>query len=127
MTTISRDSARGDRCSISASLPGRRQPEPTRSDSHAWSAHPNYDLLTTVAGIEPAVPGFGTVRIEPHLGNLTAAKASVATPRGVITVSYARTGDVLAADVSLPPGVTGTLAWKGKRLSLTAGQQHVLF
>ncbi len=103
------------------------KPEPTRSDSHAWSAHPNYDLLTTVAGVEPAVPGFGTVRIEPHLGNLTAAKASVATPRGVITVSYARTGDVLAADVSLPPGVTGTLAWKGKRLSLTAGQQHVLF
>ena len=29
-------------------------PEPTRSDSHAWSAHPNYDLLTTVAGVEPA-------------------------------------------------------------------------
>jgi hypothetical protein len=34
-------------------------PGKTRSDSHAWSAHPIYDLLTLVAGIEPASPGFG--------------------------------------------------------------------
>jgi alpha-L-rhamnosidase len=46
------------------------QPEPTRSDSHAWSAHPNYDLLTIVAGILPASPDFATVRVEPHLGGL---------------------------------------------------------
>src|SRR5262249_39980851 len=26
-------------------------PEPTRSDSHAWSAHPNFDLLRIVAGV----------------------------------------------------------------------------
>ncbi len=29
-------------------------PGDTRSDSHAWTAHPIYDLLTLVAGIEPA-------------------------------------------------------------------------
>ena len=34
------------------------KPEPTRSDSHAWSASPNYDLLTIVAGIRPGAPGF---------------------------------------------------------------------
>jgi len=44
--------------------------EPTRSDDHAWSAHPNYDLLTLVAGIRPASPGFRTVLIAPHLGAL---------------------------------------------------------
>src|SRR4029078_4709836 len=26
-------------------------PEPTRSDTHAWSAHPNYGLLATVLGV----------------------------------------------------------------------------
>ena len=36
-------------------------PEPTRSDSHAWSAHPSVDLLAIVAGIQPAVPGFERV------------------------------------------------------------------
>ena len=41
------------------------KPEPTRSDSHAWSAHPTVNLLTLVAGIEPATPGFETVRIRP--------------------------------------------------------------
>jgi hypothetical protein len=43
------------------------QPEPTRSDSHAWTSHPIYDLLTLVAGIEPGSAGFGTVKIAPHL------------------------------------------------------------
>jgi alpha-L-rhamnosidase len=33
------------------------EPEPSRSDSHAWSAHPNYHLLATVLGIRPAEPG----------------------------------------------------------------------
>jgi hypothetical protein len=28
----------------------------SRSDCHAWSAHPNYDLLTIVAGIKPGAP-----------------------------------------------------------------------
>jgi hypothetical protein len=40
-------------------------PEPTRSDSHAWSAHPNYGLLATVLGVRPAKPGFKRVRIAP--------------------------------------------------------------
>jgi alpha-L-rhamnosidase len=39
------------------------KPDPTRSDCHAWSASPNYDFLATVAGIEPALPGFKTVKI----------------------------------------------------------------
>jgi hypothetical protein len=43
-------------------------PEPTRSDSHAWSAHPNFDLLRIVAGMRPKSAGFEEVLIEPHLG-----------------------------------------------------------
>ena len=31
-------------------------PEPSRSDCHAWSAHPAFDLLRIVAGIKPAAP-----------------------------------------------------------------------
>jgi alpha-L-rhamnosidase len=103
------------------------KPEPTRSDSHAWSAHPNYDLLTTVAGVEPASPGFATVRIEPHLGALTTTKATVATPRGLIVVDYRRSGEALTGDVTLPAGVTGVMTWRGKQTSLKSGPQHVVF
>jgi hypothetical protein len=96
-------------------------PEPTRSDSHAWSAHPSLDLLTTVAGIEPAAPGFGKVRIQPHLGTLTQLEAAVPTPRGLVTVKYLRDGAVLRATVTLPEGVTGTLAWGSSSTVLAAG------
>ena len=43
-------------------------PEPTRSDSHAWSAHPNYGLLATVLGVRPATPGLpvGAHRAQPR-------------------------------------------------------------
>src|SRR5262249_9862795 len=50
-------------------------PDPSRSDTHAWSAHPAYDLTTMVAGIRPAAPGFASVRIRPSLGDLTLVDA----------------------------------------------------
>jgi len=79
--------------------------EPTRSDDHAWSAHPNYDLLTLVAGIRPASPGFGTVLVAPHPGALTALDARMPHPAGDIVVRYRKTGDAWRFQVSLPPGV----------------------
>ena len=67
-------------------------PGDTRSDSHAWSAHPIYDLLTLVAGIEPASPGFKTVRIAPHLGSLPRMAAKFPHPQGTIAVEYVKKG-----------------------------------
>lgn len=99
------------------------QPEPTRSDSHAWSAHPNYDFLTIVAGIRPASPGFRTVTIEPNLGALKHVRATMAHPDGEIKVEYAATKGGAEATVSLPPGIYGTLVWQGKNYSLHPGTQ----
>ncbi|HXE81611.1 MAG TPA: alpha-L-rhamnosidase C-terminal domain-containing protein [Vicinamibacterales bacterium] len=101
------------------------RPEPTRSDSHAWSAHPAYDLLTTVAGIEPSAPGFATVRIAPHLGPLESLRASVPSPKGRIEARYVRRGNRLSAEVTLPPGVTGVLHWGGRTVALQPGRQQV--
>lgn len=103
------------------------KPEPTRSDCHAWSAHPNFDLLATVAGIESAAPGFAKVKIEPHLGQLTHLKATLPHPLGDITVAYERRGDKLAADVSLPNDLTGWFVWRGKKIALHGGAQHLAF
>src|SRR6185295_15951730 len=63
-------------------------PEPTRSDSHAWSSHPNFDLLTIVAGIRPGAAGFKSVEIEPHLGDLKHVRAVVPVPQGEVRVEY---------------------------------------
>ncbi|MBZ5563293.1 MAG: glycoside hydrolase family 78 protein [Acidobacteriia bacterium] len=101
--------------------------EPTRSDCHAYSAHPNFDLLATVAGIEPAAPGFREVVIEPHLGPLRTLTATLPHPQGEITVSYRRAGDHLVADVTLPGKLRGRFAWQGRKVELRAGYQHLEF
>jgi alpha-L-rhamnosidase len=100
-------------------------PEPTRSDCHAWSAHPNFDLLATVAGVEPASAGFKTVEIQPHLGALAHLKASMPHPQGDITVEYTRDGDHLTADVELPGTLSGSFEWQGHHAALHPGKQHV--
>ena len=97
-------------------------PDPTRSDSHAWSAHPTADLLTIVAGIEPAAPGFTRVRIRPHIGSLTSLSASLPTPRGDVAVSYHRTDAGLETEITLPKGVTGSIALTGTPVPLKEGK-----
>ncbi|MFZ4506997.1 MAG: alpha-L-rhamnosidase [Fimbriimonas sp.] len=77
-------------------------PEPTRSDCHAWGAHPLFHYLTTILGIRPASFGFETVRVDPQLGPLEWAHGKLAHPKGLIEVDV-RHGDV---HVVLPPGVT---------------------
>ena len=99
-------------------------PEPTRSDSHAWSAHPNFDLLRIIAGIRPATPGFATVRIEPHLLNMPPQlEAGMPTPKGMVEVKYRQRAEGLDAELTLPPGTSGEFVWSGQRINLHGGQQ----
>lgn len=100
-------------------------PGKTRSDSHAWSAHPIYDLLTLVAGVEPASPGFRTVRIAPHLGNLHSLKATYPHPSGDIQVSYERRADRFNAVITLPPNLSGTFVLSGKTIPLKPGVNRI--
>ncbi len=98
-------------------------PEPTRSDSHAWSAHPNYDFLTIVAGIRPKDPGFATVSIEPHLGTLKHLSAALPIPKGLVEAEYTLETSGVTARITLPAGVHGELRWKGKASALHEGAQ----
>jgi hypothetical protein len=89
-------------------------PQHTRSDCHPWAASPAYEFLSTIAGIEPASPGFKTVRIEPSLGTLQHVHAVMPHPLGPIEVWLDRTGDGLHARVYLPQGLTGVFVWNGQ-------------
>ena len=104
------------------------EPVPTRSDSHAWSAHPNYNFLALVAGIRPAAPGFKAVRITPSLGPLAWVEGSMPHPQGTLSVRFERrAAGGLQGTVTLPEGLTGTLAWKGEEVELRGGTQQVRF
>jgi hypothetical protein len=101
-------------------------PGNTRSDSHAWSAHPIYDFLTLVAGIEPASPGFATVRIAPHLGTLPSLTATFPHPQGEIRVEYQRKGSGLSGTIALPGSLTGTFVLNGRSLQLHPGVNQIV-
>jgi hypothetical protein len=100
-------------------------PGHSRSDSHAWSAHPIYDLLTLVAGIEPASPGFRTVRIAPHLGLLPWLTVTYPHPDGEIAVDYHRRGNGLDAVVTLPGKLRGTFVFAGRTWPLHPGTNKI--
>lgn len=101
-------------------------PEPTRSDCHAWSASPLYEFLSTTCGINPAEPGFRSVRIEPYLGDLTTVDGRMPHPAGDIAVQFQKTpAGGLTGNVTLPPNLTGTLRWRGKTMALKGGKQTV--
>lgn len=75
--------------------------EPTRSDCHAWGAHPLFHFFATVAGIRPAAPGFARVEIAPNVGHLEWMRARMPHPRGEIEVNWDGDG----VEVRLPEGV----------------------
>ncbi len=94
---------------------------PTRSDCHAWSASPNYELFHTVLGIDSAGPHFSRVLVRPFLGPLKRASGSVPHPKGAIEVTLERKGGGIRASVTLPRGVPGEFVWKGARRPLRPG------
>jgi alpha-L-rhamnosidase len=90
-----------------------------RSECHPWSATPVYELLTTVAGIQPGEPGFKTVRIAPALGSLRHVEAAMPHPLGMIEVTFDRVGaSGIKGSIRLPKGLTGEFVWRGKKTSL---------
>jgi len=103
-------------------------PDPTRSDCHAWSASPNYDFFATICGIEPSAAGFKGITIRPAFGELTEISGSIPHPSGEnISVMLKRVGNQLSGTVTLPLNTTGKFIWKGKEIALVGGQQSIKF
>ncbi|HLR36731.1 MAG TPA: hypothetical protein VK084_01695, partial [Chitinophagaceae bacterium] len=108
------------------------EPDPTRSDCHAWSASPNYDFLATICGIMPDAPGFQKVRIAPALGKLKEVTGSMPLPgrksNEMIKVHIRRTDEHggIKAEVTLPEDIRGRFVWNGKDVELQGGTQEVM-
>lgn len=101
------------------------QPDPTRSDCHAWSASPDYDFLATICGIVPDAPGFKKVLIRPQPGELKEVKGLMPVPAGMVEISFKRTGkNGITGEVTLPQNISGRLVWGGKEIKLTGGRQQ---
>ena len=94
----------------------------SRSDCHAWSSHPMYDLLNITCGVEPGLPGFETVSITPQLGSLNAVQGTTIHPLGPILTTYKRQKNgKLNCVIELPEGLNGTLKWNQSDHKLISG------
>ncbi len=100
-------------------------PEPSRSDCHAWGAHPLYHTFASVLGIRPAAFGFKRVQVEPILGSLPRAQGVMPHPCGTIAVAFEAEGGRLTGMIELPEGVSGEFLQGGTRRELHPGVNTV--
>jgi hypothetical protein len=102
------------------------RPEPTRSDCHAWGAHPLFHYFATILGIRPQTYGFNQVQITPFLGPLREVTGSMVHPRGRIEVTLRNEDGKLTGSILLPQGVSGILSIAGTTLNLVSGLNKLL-
>lgn len=79
-------------------------PDNPRSECHAWSSAPSYEMSAVVLGVLPTSDGYASLRIKPEIKSLglTCAKGSVPTPAGNASVDWSIEGDIFTLNVSLP-------------------------
>ncbi len=81
-------------------------PDSPRSECHGWSSAPIYEFSAMVLGVYPTADGYGAVRVKPHVDSfdLSWAKGTVPTPKGIISVAWEKKDGELTLDVTLPEG-----------------------
>jgi hypothetical protein len=103
------------------------QPEPSRSDCHAWSSSPNIEFFRILLGVDSDAPGFKKIQISPSLCGLKEVSGTMPHPDGSISAAYKidKKGK-LTAILTLPQGTSGTFVWKGKEYGLKEGKQEII-
>jgi alpha-L-rhamnosidase len=82
-------------------------------------------LHKVVTGINPADPGYRTIRIAPQPGGgLSYAKSTLITPHGEVGSSWRLDGDELSLDVTVPNGTTAEVQLPGREPEQVSGGTH---
>jgi hypothetical protein len=92
-----------------------------RSLCHAWSAHPVLELWQGVLGVAPLAPGFAEIRVAPQRCGLQHAEGQVATPRGLVKVSWWVADGTMKVSVSGPADTPLTLVGPDETEQTSAG------
>ena len=79
--------------------------EPSRSDCHAWGAHPAYHLVTSVTGLRPVGVSGRKFEVKPLLDDLTFSKMSVPHPEGTLEVEVRRETGEVKVTAKAPMGI----------------------
>lgn len=101
------------------------KPEPSRSDCHAWGAHPLYHACASILGIRPAALGAEQVVFEPSLGPLQRAHGEFFIGKGRIVADLERVDGSLRGYIDLPHRMTGEFRHEGQSLPLQPGRNQI--
>ncbi len=102
-------------------------PRQSRSECHAWSALPMYEMMRTMAGVTAEGIGWEHVRIAPHPMDLEDLQGKAVTPKGDISFRYEKAGGVWRYLVELPEGLEATFCYPdGRTEHLAGGAAHEL-
>ena len=82
-------------------------PANSRSECHAWSALPMYELLSVIAGIRRESGNPAHMDICPHMDYVPDLEGRVITEYGAIEFSYTPTEHGMCYEVLLPEGMSG--------------------
>lgn len=94
-------------------------PEPTRSDCHAWSAHPILGFFQIVAGVTSIDRAWRKAEIRPRPGSLRRFDAAIAHPQGELRVIFEN------ERLSVSSPVPFRLVWEGKSQEFDAGSTEL--
>jgi hypothetical protein len=92
--------------------------QPHASYCQATGCGPAYIFSRYLVGIYPLEPGFRTIAIEPHPGNIRNLKARLTTPFGVIKISWQLDGENINYELLLPPALKKTTIKHSDRINL---------
>jgi|LSQX01.3.fsa_nt_gb hypothetical protein len=91
-----------------------------RSDCHAWSAAPLYEMTATVLGVRAEGDGWKRISICPHALGYNDFCGEVITPRGMVRVDWKIVGSEMLLEIDTPWETVVSLPDGRKRL-VTAG------
>ena len=101
-------------------------PRGSRSECHAWSALPMYEMVRTMAGVVPEGIGWEHVRIQPNTMDLEDLQGKAATPKGDIFFRYEKADGVWHYSVELPEGMEATFVYPdGSQVRLNGGKVQI--
>lgn len=89
--------------------------KPNQDWNHAWGAVPANSIMRKLMGVEPLTPAFETVKINPQIGRLKWAQASIPTIKGSINMRVENDSDYIIA-IDIPANMSAQVHFLLKKM-----------